>query len=287
MIFDRKWLVLFLAGILTLISTGTSISLSGGSSAIIEGADSVKGVTTPEGTDITATGSIQAAVNTAPTGATISLLPKTYYENVQVPKSLSIIGAGQDLTKVDGSGIGSVFTVGREENQNIDVTLSDMTIINGNADNGGINNAGTLDLKNVLITGNTGSGILNEGTVNMYTGSSIASNIADYAGGGILNEGTVNMYAGSSIAVNTAGNGGGVLNMGMVNMYTGSFIANNIADYGGGVLNVGTVTFTDSITGERVAYWPGYDTITDSYGFFTPHNNIGDIIQIQGISIYV
>ena len=93
------------------------------------------------------------------------------------------------------------------------------------------------------------------------------------------------MNKGSSITANTASSiGGGIASAptGKINMVTGSYIAGNNAKGGGGIFNnLGSVlTFKDS-NGNIIALWPGYDTATDTYGFFhtvtTPHNNPNDI----------
>jgi hypothetical protein len=62
-------------------------------------------------------------------------------------------------------------------------------------------------------------------------------------------------------------------------MHEGSSITDNTAYCnGGGIYNYyySTVNFLDS-NGNPVATWPGYDTATDIYGFFTPHNIPDDI----------
>lgn len=165
-------------------------------------------------------------------------------------------------------------------------------------DGGGIYSTGIVNMNaGSSVAHNTANGasggIANFGTVNMNAGSSIEYNYAVNPtltnppflslgnGGGIFNfgTGTVNMKAGSSINHNTAdGEGGGICNGGTVNMYIGSSITANTAIDGGAIINFGTVTFKDS-AGNDVAYWPGYDTTEDSYGFFTPHNTPDDIFQ--------
>ena len=208
---DRRWAVIFLAGMLALISIGASasVSLSGGCTSIIEGSDSVRGISTPDGTDITATGSIQTAVNVAPPGAKISLLPKTYNEIVEISKSLDIIGAGKSSTIVDGQQKGSVFTIP----SGVAATLADMTIQNGKASlvyvpsdpgesyykkssvGGGINNAGTLVVRDCAIIRNT-----------VYAGTAMGREreptIAYFAyGGGIYNSGTVTLIDSMRVSV--------------------------------------------------------------------------------------
>ena len=210
------------------------------------------------------TGTISNALSNASDGDMLLLEKGAYFDNVLIDKSISITGAGASLSTVNGKQIDTVFNI----NPNIVVTLSGMTITNGLAANGGgIYNEGTLNLNNVMITGNTatmyGGGIENDGsdsaaTVNMYAGSSIASNSAqDGGGGGIYNvAGTVNMYAGSSITDNTVfGNGGGIQNYGGTVNLNGGSIAGNTAGIGGGIDNYGTVNLNSGSIAGNTAQW--------------------------------
>jgi len=54
---------------------------------------------------------IQAAINTAAAGDIIIIHPSTYYENVIVNKSVSLIGESKVNTIVDGGGVGNTFKV--------------------------------------------------------------------------------------------------------------------------------------------------------------------------------
>ena len=143
---------------------------------------------------------IQGAVNASESGDSVNVAPGTYYENVQIDKSLTVKGAGASKTVVDGRQSGSVFTVGKN-NPDITVTLSDMAIQGGSGTSidlgadgqysvgGGIWNAGRLTVARSTISGNrasNGGGIYNyNGTVNLESGS-IDHNIADINGGGIF-----------------------------------------------------------------------------------------------------
>jgi hypothetical protein len=247
-------------------------------------------------------GKIQSAVDAAWNGDTINSATGTYNENVVLDKSLTVNGAGQGKTTVNGNQKGSAFTI----KPNVDATLSGMTITNGKADLGGgiFNNGGTLNLNNVLITANSatynGGGIENwGGMVNMNTGSTIDRNTAGN-GAGIFNDGafkvsivnmqggltanygsgiyndhsTVNMNTGSLIARNTATYGGGIENWGgTVNMFKGSLIAGNKATNGGGIRNYGSGTVNmfkgSSIAGNKATkgggiYNSGTVTFKDS-----------------------
>ncbi len=142
---------------------------------------------------------IQGAVDASESGDSVNVAPGTYYENVQIDKSLTVKGAGSSETIVDGQQSGSVFTVGKN-NPDVTVTLSDLAIQGGTGTRidlgedgqysvgGGIWNAGRLTVARSTISGNSasnGGGIYNyNGTVNLESGS-IDHNIADINGGGI------------------------------------------------------------------------------------------------------
>lgn len=70
--------------------------------------------------------SLQKAVNTANEGTPIYVSSGTYYENVLVNKTLSLIGENSETTFIDGSGTGTVVQVVSD-----DVTINDFTVQNG------------------------------------------------------------------------------------------------------------------------------------------------------------
>jgi predicted phosphodiesterase len=74
--------------------------------------------------------SIQALVDAAKAGDTIKVAEGTYFGNVHIDKSLTIIGAGKGKTIFEGNQAGSVFTIGKNY-ANIDANLSGMTIKGG------------------------------------------------------------------------------------------------------------------------------------------------------------
>src|SRR5262245_14658279 len=75
-----------------------------------------------------------------------------------VNKSVTISGPGANNLTVDGNANGSVFYI----NPLNSVTISGLTITNGNAQpGGGIYNDGGLTVSNCTISGNSGSGIHN------------------------------------------------------------------------------------------------------------------------------
>lgn len=198
---------------------------------------------------------IQDGVTFVSSGGTVNLASGTYYENVQIDKSLSMSGAETGSTIVDGSSGGSVFTIGKNS-RNIDVALSRMSIQGGSGTSseggsrgGGILNHGYLTLSDSSVSGNDaykGGGIYNTGALNIYS-SSVSANTA-YYGGGIYNDfnGILTLSSGviggiDSSSANSAVYGGGIANSGTINL-AGGAICNNIAEwYGGGVLNWGVL----------------------------------------------
>jgi hypothetical protein len=218
-------------------------------------------------------GAIQGAVNASQSGDTINAATGTYYENVAIDKSLTVNGAGSTRTIVDGMKDGSVFSIGTV-NPNVNVALSDMTIQNGMAQfGGGINNAGTLTVKDCMITENTassgdasGGGIYNNGAA-MITGNTISGNNAHY-GGGFFNEGTATITD-CTISGNTALKGGGICNDGTTTI-TGSTISGNNADYyGGGIFSRRPLTVTGSTISKNIAVDDG-GGIYNHFGWLQP-----------------
>jgi parallel beta-helix repeat protein len=74
---------------------------------------------------------IQEAINHALEGDTVFVRNGTYYENVVVNKTLSLIGENKDETFVDGKGTGTVFTITQD-----DINITGFTIQNSKLDGG-------------------------------------------------------------------------------------------------------------------------------------------------------
>lgn len=273
--------------------------ISGGRAFSASGNSGVQGIVSPSGTATfiinPGTGTVSSAVSNSLNGDKFLLLKGTYFDNVEIDRSLSIKGVGEKNSVVDGQQAGSVFTI----KPGAIVTLKDMTIQHGNAPlGGGIINGGILTLDGVLITDNTaydGGGILNLNTVNIDFGSSITDNTAtgiseDFGkGGGILNGigATVNMNHGSSISRNKADNGGGIWisKGGLVNMNSESTIKGNMAYVGGGIVNYGgTVNMNSgsSITGNLANEGAGIENDVNSVINMYKGSSISDNIAAVG-----
>lgn len=220
---------------------------------------------------------IQGAVDVSESGDAINVGPGTYFENVQIDKSLDITGSGASETVVDGNLSGSVFAIGKV-NPDVDVAISDMTIQSGSGSlmefypgypssfGGGILNYGTLELKDTIISSNTadyGAGIANIGGTLILNDSRIRDNAAFGQGGGIYNydNSTASLNGNSFISSNFGFNGGGILNdrNSSVTLNDNSCISSNSGPFGGGILNGrnSTVNLNDNscISNNTAAYW--------------------------------
>lgn len=139
---------------------------------------------------------IQSAVDNAMSFDVINVSAGTYPENVVISKSLTIHGADASSTIVDGTDSESVFII----EESVAVTLTNMTITNGNAINslptswgGGIYvERGDVTLDRVIVSNNfasIGGGISTSGGKLTILNSQIMNNIAGgltmASGGGI------------------------------------------------------------------------------------------------------
>ena len=240
-------------------------------------------------TDDAGAGSLRQAIADASPGDTITFDLAAYPATItlssgqlQIETALTITGPGVDQLAIDGATTTRVFY-----NAIQTVTISGLTIRNGNASTGGggIFNGGLLTLTDCAVSGNTatgsdGGGIYNGsgGTVTL-TNCTVSGNTAtgENSGGGIFNAGTCSLtLANCTVSGNMAGwDGGGIKN------YRGSMdlanctVSGNTATYGGGIHNAqGTATLTSStvsgntaITGNGGIY--NYDT-----GSLTVKNSI-------------
>lgn len=119
---------------------------------------------------------------------------------------------------------------------------------------GGIQNAGTLILRRVTLSGNTagnGGGLANlAGATAIVTGTHLTANTTTGVGGGaILNSGTLKVIR-SHFSGNTAPINGGGLNTqgsGTSRIFRSSFVGNVSGGLGGGLSNLGTTKVTGTV----------------------------------------
>lgn len=265
------------------------------------------------------TGSLRQALATANDGDTIQFgvtgtIALTTGE-LLVNKSISITGPGPADLAVDASLTSRVFHIG----SGLTVTISGLTISNGNADGdggGGIqNDHATLAIDNCTISGNHadwGGGVNNRGgnggatltvTNSTFSGNSAAAPYSSGAGGAILNDGydgnatltiSNSTLSGNWAGIPTAyGWGGGIYSDGTyggatVTLNNSTFSGNWAGTFGGGIYNGhSTVTIANTIlktglSGENIYNSGG--TIT-SNGYNLSNDNGGAVLTATGDQI--
>jgi hypothetical protein len=179
------------------------------------------------------------AIGQASSGDTINVAAGTYYENVTINKSLTLIGAGEASTIVDGGGVDRVFLVGNTDSS-VTVTISHVKIQNGgNATwGGGVKNYATLTLTNVTVSNNedddAGGGICNRPDATLtLTNCTVGGNSAPF-GPGIYNWGTAELTS-CTVSGNEGEWDGGIYNDGGTAKLTNSTVSDNSAGLGGGI----------------------------------------------------
>jgi hypothetical protein len=261
---DRRWLIgLLLIGLLI---PAMAVHIAGAATINVNGGTGTDSPTC--GASGSPCKTIGYAVTTrAGNGDAINVAAGTYTESVTIAKPVTITGAGQNATKIDGGNANQVLHI----NAGTNVAIQKLTVQNGNSNpGGGIYNGGTLlltdaivltntgttsggglfndgagalNLKNVAISGNkakTGAGIYNDGTATLDT-TTINGNAASDSGGGIYNQGTLTI-TNAAINNNSATNsglGGGLANTmatAKASIAT-TTVSGNTAKFGGGIAN--------------------------------------------------
>ena len=201
-----------------------------------------------------ASGTLRSVLAAAAAGDTITFDPTVF----AVPQTISLSGSELDITRnvtiqgpganrltIDAQGTSYVFNISGGT-----VALSGMTVAHGAGANryGGIVNAGTLTLTNVVVSGSTGSGIGNTGSLSAANCTFSANNNVggNYSGGGLYNSGATTLTD-CTFANNAAYNGGAVLSGGNSTntlTLTDCTFANNKAQFGGAIYMIGRMTAT-------------------------------------------
>ncbi len=188
----------------------------------------------------TACQSIHTAITKATNSATIHIAAGTYYENLTITKTLTLIGARADLTHVDGSHHGPVFVIQATQ----PVTLSQITIQQGDAGQewggGGITAYTDVTLVDVIVRDNRGSG-----------------------GGIAVQKPALLTVRNAAILNNEAFNGGGVLVAGgssSARLTNVTISGNQAANTGGGMraegyLELTNVTLADNTAADAAGLW--------------------------------
>jgi predicted outer membrane repeat protein len=193
--------------------------------------------------DLISSDNLGEAITNASDGDTINLDTGTYTNNVtnmSINKNLTINGKDPKTTIIDAQNLGRIFNI----QYNGTLTLINITLINGNATDGGAiyNNGGRLTLINCRLTnnqvteGSVGGAIYNGGNVNISK-SEFRNNIAN-SGGAIFNNGTLQINNTNFTANNASY--GGAINTIMVTIINNSNFSNNTGRQGGAIRNGGS-----------------------------------------------
>ena len=186
--------------------------------------------------------------------ALIAFAQTAWAQNVGNESELrNAITNGANITLTQDIDIGSAITVG--DGQTVTINLNNHILNRGCTSRGsqaiGVYSGGTLYLSNGTVTGGWGGGggaMFNEGTMEL-TNVIITGNTADDRGGGLSNNGTLTM-TGCTVSNNTSrdavdpAGGGGIFNYsGMTATLTNCTITSNTATTygGGGICNYGTM----------------------------------------------
>lgn len=213
---------------------------------------------------------INTTISRAGDGDVINIAAGTYVENVNLSKSLSLIGAGPGLTIIDGGGIGPVILI-TSDIAGTTANLSGLTMRNGEYGLGG--------------------GLHSESGIGVVTvsNSQIINNVAYTGGGGIFSQG--NLVLNTVLVENNRNNGtqrgGGLFNLGSATLTSVSFIGNT-ANLGGGIGNSGALTLTASIINTNQADEGGGIYNAGAGAQFTSSNNtyLGNHATSAGGAIY-
>jgi hypothetical protein len=202
--------------------------------------------------------------------------------DLDITANVHIIGWGAGTTIIDAAEKDRVFHICPDGGCDNNVTLSGVTIRNGNLEGwgwgGGIYNRGdTLIVQNCTVSANTaylGGGIFDrEGTLTV-TGSSIISNTATKDGGGIYNRSGTQTVEDSTISGNTACFGGGIYNDYSTVTVQDSTLSGNTAGGGGGIGNsYGTMAVNGSTISDNEALYYG-GAISNYTSTLTVQNSI-------------
>jgi hypothetical protein len=230
---------------------------------------------------IVVTTTIQAAIDAAEDGDTISIPAAFYFETLTVDKSLTLAalaGPGGNMATIQPAGNNRIITV----QPGHDLVLKDLRLLNGFYGGPGTNEGGavyiqdgTLTIDNCLIhsnSGNYGGAIRQAGTgeVIVQNGSEIYWNHALVDGGGIAADGSLSLNDFTLWANQADRHGGGASVLGDQFTALRGTVNGNVASQNGGGVNA-----SKSVTVDQVEF------VGNSAGA-----NGGGILQWNGNDVY-
>jgi hypothetical protein len=184
---------------------------------------------------------IQYAIDQADVGDTINVAAGIYDENITLKDGVAVLGAGADVTVIDGGGNGTIITA---DSVGPTTKLEGFTVAHGNAPRGGgmYNKNSSPVVTACIFTSNTtacGGGIYNYHSSPTITGCTFSVNSASMRGGGIYNDANSSPVVANCIfsANSAADQGGGMYNNDSSPSLTNCTFSSNTAAYGGGMCN--------------------------------------------------
>ncbi len=238
---------------------------------------------------------IQTAINKINNGGTIEIAPGTYKESLEISKSLTLNGSGQDQTIIDGEQIRRIIYISGTPTVNI----NNLTLKNGSSDSGGAiyNSGGTVLVTDVSFSGNSasnsGGAIVNFGSFSVINGS-FSSNTASNGGGAISNYGSFSVINGSFSGNIASNSGGAIVNFGSFSVVNGSFSGNIASNSGGAIVNFGSFSVADgsfsgntASNGAAIYNSEGSFSVADGSFSGNTANSIGGAISNSGGTVTV
>ena len=223
---------------------------------------------------------IQAALFKAAAGDTISVAAGVYVENLQILKNVTLQGADQATTIVDGNAIGSVLTIAED----VTASLSGVTLQNGHLILGAglkVGARSNVNISNSRITGNAGTGgdngaILNQGNLKL-TNVTVSNNVNI---GGLYNVGSAELIGGVVSNNQSGGNGGGIYNKGVLTITGSTLSGNQAGSSGGAIYNVNALILNTALISQNRAASSGGGIYNAASGALLPSSLIdsGSII---------
>jgi uncharacterized repeat protein (TIGR01451 family) len=236
----------------------------------------------PLAATINVTTTIQAAVDAAANGDTISIPARVYTENVNITgKVLTFLGAGAASTIVDGGSAGRVFS------STSDITLANLTLQNGRTtgDGSGLYTSGALTLTNVAVLSNTaqnsGGGAYASGAATLSGGLFQNNRSTSSFGGGLYAFNTLTLTGTQFISNTASWDGGGAYALGAATLSGGLFQNNQSNVSGSGLCANNTLTLTGTQFISNTASGAGggayaNGSATLSGGLFQNNQSTGD-----------
>ncbi len=204
-----------------------------------------------------------------------------------IDKALTITGPGAKLLTISGNTQGRVFSIASD----VTATIEGLTISDGvapgsivNNDGGGIQNYGSLTVRNCTISHN-GAGIgggISGGYLTLVN-STLTGNSSGT--GGAIAVGTGALIVNSTLSGNEAGPGGAIRVESWVTLINSTVTGNSAYGSGGGIFSFGSIVLHNSIVAGNTAFSRPDIYTNGSTIQSNGHNFIGDPSGIEGMLV--